>query len=90
MGTFYIEREYFRNISAFAVRNLFYALTLQVHNSVIFAGRKYYILELRDKEGSLRAPCYRSLALLPLTLVLHQMAKIAHTCLEIKAVLKVI
>lgn len=85
MGTFYTEREYFRNISAVAVRNLFCALTLEVHKSVMSADRKY-TLELRDREGPLRVPCYHSLALLPLKLVLCQMAKIAHICLEIKVV----
>lgn len=84
MGTFYAEREYFRNISAFVVRNLFYTLTLEVHNSVISAGRKHYILQLRDREESPGASCYHSHVLLPLTFVLRQMAKIAHTCLEIK------
>jgi len=90
MRTFYAERDYLRNISAFASRSLFCAPTLEIHNSVIFAGRKYYTLELRDWEGSLRAPCYHSLALPPITLVLCQTAKIAHTCLEIKDVLQVI
>lgn len=90
MGTFYAEREYFRTISAFAVRNLFCTLAHEIHNSVISAGRKYYLLVLKDREGSLRAPCYSLLALLPLTFVLCQMTKIAHTCLEIKVVFQVI
>lgn len=89
MGTFYAEREYFRNISAFAIRNLFCTFILEIHNSVISAGRIFYLLVLKDREGSLRASYYHLPAPLPLTLTLCQMTKIAHNCLEIKVVLQV-